>query len=127
LFLCVSEALHHKLYLMDVVGIVVLIYGSAIAGLYNAFYCRPWLLATYLGIFTGLICTTGALTGVARFHAPRYKPYRVASLFATGAFGLVPSIHWLISARAVETDTFIATLSLVCGRAAPAASGVCAG
>ncbi|KND89447.1 ADIPOR-like receptor IZH2 [Tolypocladium ophioglossoides CBS 100239] len=78
---------------LDYMGIVALIVGSYVPALYYGFFCRPMLLAVYLGLICLLGVGCAAVSWIEQFRTPRWRPYRATMFIGLGLSGVIPVIH----------------------------------
>jgi adiponectin receptor len=86
---------------IDYVGILTLILGSFISGIYVGFYCEPSLQNVYWSIISSLVLLTSFIVLNPRFQGLRFRPHRTAAFIATGMSGFAPITHglWLYGWR----------------------------
>ncbi|KAK6531819.1 hypothetical protein TWF694_002986 [Orbilia ellipsospora] len=94
---CHSEDVSYLWLKIDFIGIVTLMIGDFVSGIYFIFYCEPHLQRLYWTmIFTlGFLCFFILLN--PRFQGPRYRKIRIFTFVSTGLSGFAPIIHgvWL--------------------------------
>ncbi|EPS45444.1 hypothetical protein H072_563 [Dactylellina haptotyla CBS 200.50] len=90
---CHSENMAHLWLKADFIGIMVLMVGDFVSGIYLVFYCEPHLRA----IYWSMILTLGALCCFIllnpKFHGPKYRNLRIFAFVGTGLSGFAPLIH----------------------------------
>ncbi|KAI0554863.1 mPR-like GPCR protein [Xylaria curta] len=78
---------------LDFVGIIILIVGSFVSGIYVEFWCEwterkiYWAMSVSLGIVSVVIMLAPC------FQGPRWRTFRLVVLVVTGLSGLAPIIH----------------------------------
>ncbi|KAF2102837.1 HlyIII-domain-containing protein [Rhizodiscina lignyota] len=78
---------------IDYVGILLMIVGNFISGIYVAFYCQPALQKTYWTMIVILSALTASMVLHPAYQHRRYRLIRLAAFVATGLSGFVPVIH----------------------------------
>ncbi|KAK3901663.1 hemolysin-III channel protein Izh2 [Staphylotrichum tortipilum] len=77
----------------DLMGIVVLIVGDFVSGVYMVFWCER----VKRGVYWGVILTLGAITIVIllspKFRGPKWRTFRVLTFVTTGLSGFAPLAH----------------------------------
>ncbi|KAL1959023.1 hypothetical protein VTO42DRAFT_3264 [Malbranchea cinnamomea] len=83
-----------KRWLMyDYMGIVTLILGDFVSGIYFGFYCEPplrrmyWLMIVTLGVLTAAVLVS------PRFQGPDWRTFRLFCFIGTGFSALAPIVH----------------------------------
>ncbi|KAH8677746.1 mPR-like GPCR protein [Xylariales sp. PMI_506] len=78
---------------MDFVGIILLIIGSFISGIYVGFWCENF----ERNIYWGMSCGLGVLSIIVmlhpKFQGPRWRTFRLLTLIFTGLSGVAPVAH----------------------------------
>jgi len=94
---CHSERVGKLFSKLDYVGISLLIMGSFVPWLYYSFYCRAEPKYTYMITISvlGTICIIVSLWD--KFSEPLFRPLRAGVFMALGLFGVVPSVHFIIT------------------------------
>jgi adiponectin receptor len=80
---------------LDYAGILALILGSFISGIYVGFYEHPHLRTAYWGMISALSIAAAVLVLGDRFQGPRYRSVRTAAFVLTALSGLAPLAHGL--------------------------------
>lgn len=81
---------------VDYVGIVILILGSFISGIYVGFYCEPGLQKLHWASIVTLSVVTSILVLHPRLQGLKYRSYRTTAFIATGLSGFAPITHGLL-------------------------------
>lgn len=102
---------------LDYVGISLLIMGSFVPWLYYSFYCRSEPKYTYMITITvlGTACIIVSLWD--KFSEPLFRPLRAGVFMALGLFGVVPSVHFIITdgySAAVKEASFHWLVLMAC-------------
>lgn len=80
---------------IDYVGILTLILGSFVSGIYVGFYCNPFLRNVYWTMIMIMSLVTSVLVMHPRLQGPKYRSYRTAAFVVTGLSGFAPVTHGL--------------------------------
>ncbi|KAJ5873663.1 mPR-like GPCR protein [Penicillium subrubescens] len=78
---------------LDLVGIVVLMLGDFVSGIYMVFWCEPlqrniyWSMTGILGLLTIYIMVN------PKFQGPAFREFRALTFVTTGLSGFAPLIH----------------------------------
>lgn len=80
----------------DFVGIVVLIIGFFISGVYVGFYCNPKLRCIYWAMILALGTTTIVVLIIPTFQGQRYRLFRLFAFVGTAMTGFAPIIHGFV-------------------------------
>ncbi|TRX92510.1 hypothetical protein FHL15_006677 [Xylaria flabelliformis] len=81
---------------LDFVGIIILIVGSFVSGIYVEFWCEwterkiYWAMSVSLGIVSIVIMVAPCFQDI---KGPKWRTFRLVVLVATGLSGLAPIIH----------------------------------
>lgn len=78
---------------IDYVGILSLILGSFISGIYVGFFCEPTLQKRYWSMIVILSLITSILVLHPRLQGLKYRKYRTGAFVATGLSGFAPIGH----------------------------------
>ncbi|KAA8900208.1 mPR-like GPCR protein [Sphaerosporella brunnea] len=90
-----SEHVAHVWVRLDFLGIIALIEGFFVSGIYVAFYCEPrlqriyWTMITTLGIFSAILIVN------PRFQGRRWRSFRLLTFVTTGLSAFAPIAHGL--------------------------------
>ncbi|KAH6977789.1 hemolysin-III family protein [Fusarium venenatum] len=88
-----SQRVEHLCLQLDMLGIVILISGDHVLGIYVIFWCEAWLRYVHwcmVGVF-GII--TVIVTLNPKLQGPKYRLLRALSFVAAGMSGVAPLIH----------------------------------
>ncbi|KAJ0413350.1 hemolysin-III related-domain-containing protein [Aspergillus carlsbadensis] len=91
-----SQYVEHLYLRLDMLGIVILILGDLILGIYMVFWCEPLPRKIYwsmVGVFGTL---TIFMTMHPKFQGAKYRLFRALIFVATGLSGVAPLIHGLM-------------------------------
>lgn len=99
---CMSQQLYNFWYMLDLSGICLLITGSYVIGIHNGFYCDQRAATGYLLTLGLLLAIAMLFTLYPKFQDVEYDNIRITSLTIAVAFGLIPSVHWLIRCQHEE-------------------------
>ncbi|KAF5969991.1 hemolysin-III protein [Fusarium bulbicola] len=77
----------------DLIGIVIVIVGSFMPGIYYIFSCEPILLKVHWAIVVFCGSATAALISIPRFRMPSWRSVRISAYAAFVASALVPLLH----------------------------------
>jgi adiponectin receptor len=103
----VSEKLFEQLARLDYAAISVLIAGSAFPTLYYAFWCMPSLQKLYVSLCV-LSCAITMYVGLSdKFRSSEWRLMRMTAFIATGAYGLLPLTHLMLSSERQHTEGLI--------------------
>ncbi|KAI3339576.1 mPR-like GPCR protein [Ustulina deusta] len=78
---------------LDFVGIIILIVGSFVSGIYVGFWCEPterkiyWSMSVSLGVLSIIIMVAPC------FQGPKWRTFRLVVFVVTGLSGFAPIIH----------------------------------
>lgn len=81
---------------IDYVGILTLILGSFLSGIFVGFFCDPFLQRVYWGMIVTLSIITSVLVLHPRLQGLKYRPFRTIAFVLTGLSGFAPVIHGLL-------------------------------
>lgn len=112
LFSCHSYPVAKLFSKLDYSGIALLITGSFIAWLQEAFYCHTSYKVLY---FSGaaILCSLTLVTSLwDKFGTPQFRPYRAGIFAALGLSKVLPFSHWLFSQNLVLHDSL--RVSFIC-------------
>mmetsp|Transcript_36236 Transcript_36236/g.94252 ORF Transcript_36236/g.94252 Transcript_36236/m.94252 type:complete len:308 (+) Transcript_36236:839-1762(+) len=93
LLLCHSEKTARHTLKCDLFGIIFMMAGSFITGIYFGFSRYPLLQAVYLTLMGSL--NMAALVAVLAPTSPKIEKARLVLLTMTGLSGAIPAVHWL--------------------------------
>lgn len=91
---CHSESAHSDLLNIDMLGIVVMIYGTYIAGLYAAFSCSPFIQAYYMLALTVAVVVCVCILKATKVKEAEYRWLRVSSLLLVIMYAVNPIYYW---------------------------------
>ncbi|KAI0202142.1 hemolysin-III related-domain-containing protein [Astrocystis sublimbata] len=92
-----SQEVEARWLRLDFVGIIVLIVGSFVSGIYVGFWCEPterkiyWAMSASLGVVSSLVMLMPTLQG------PRWRTLRLSVFIVTGLSGFAPIIQSVLS------------------------------
>ncbi|KAI0148557.1 mPR-like GPCR protein [Xylariaceae sp. FL1272] len=78
---------------LDFVGIIILILGSFISGIYVGFWCETTERKIYWSVSASLAITSIAIMLAPCFQGPRWRTFRLVVFVVTGLSGFAPIIH----------------------------------
>ncbi|KAI1260318.1 mPR-like GPCR protein [Xylariaceae sp. FL1019] len=78
---------------LDFVGIIILILGSFISGIYVGFWCETMERKIYWSVSASLALTSIAIMLAPYFQGPKWRTFRLAVFVVTGLSGFAPIIH----------------------------------
>ncbi|KAK9779302.1 hypothetical protein SCAR479_03784 [Seiridium cardinale] len=78
---------------LDFVGIILLIVGSFISGIYVGFWCEQLLRTIYWGMTGGLGAISIFVMLHPKFQGLKWRTFRLLTLVCTGLSGLAPIAH----------------------------------
>ncbi|GAP90837.1 putative mPR-like GPCR protein [Rosellinia necatrix] len=78
---------------LDFVGIIVLIVGSFVSGIYVGFWCEPTERKIYWSMSVSLGAVSIAIMILPYFQGPRWRTFRLVVFVVTGLSGFAPIIH----------------------------------
>lgn len=94
--ICHSPKVKHSCLMYDYVGIIAVMLGNFISGIYFGFYCEPRLRLTYWILVTTMSLATGVVMLNPRFHGPKWRRFRMNCFLLTGFFASAPMVHGTI-------------------------------
>ncbi|KAL4862943.1 hypothetical protein BDV12DRAFT_206859 [Aspergillus spectabilis] len=90
-----SQHVEHFCLRLDMLGIVILILGDLILGIYMVFWCEPLPRNIYWSIIGVFGTLTIFMTMHPKFQGSKYRLFRALMFVATGLSGVAPLIHGL--------------------------------
>lgn len=81
---------------IDYTGILSLILGSFVSGIYVGFYCEPFLQKVYWAMIVTFSTTTGVLVLHPRLQGLQWRSTRTLAFVLTGLSGFAPIGHGLV-------------------------------
>jgi len=97
LFSCVSEKASLKLCACDFAGILILIGGSYISGLYYGFFCMQLMRHIYIGVITAVTVFGAYCSCCSWFYTYEFRHLRIGVFGGLAGLGIVPTIHWVLT------------------------------
>ncbi|KAI1483588.1 hypothetical protein K445DRAFT_309523 [Daldinia sp. EC12] len=103
--MCHSREVEALWLRLDFVGIILLILGSFISGIYVGFWCESlerkiyWSMASHscVGLQIGSLAAISIIIVLApAFQGPRWRTLRLLTFVCTGLSGLAPIIHGIV-------------------------------
>ncbi|KAI0015769.1 mPR-like GPCR protein [Xylariomycetidae sp. FL0641] len=91
--LCHSKEVESLWLRFDLVGIVILILGSFVSGIYVEFWCEYGLRRIYWAMTGSLACVTVIIMLAPCFQGPRWRSFRLIAFVVTGFAGIAPIAH----------------------------------
>ncbi|KAI1082455.1 mPR-like GPCR protein [Whalleya microplaca] len=91
--LCHSREVEARWLRLDFVGIVVLILGSFVSGIYVAFWCEGVVRTIYWSMIGSLAAISVVVVLAPAFQGPRWRTLRLLTFVCTGLSGLAPIVH----------------------------------
>ncbi|KAI1100763.1 mPR-like GPCR protein [Jackrogersella minutella] len=91
--ICHSHQVEALWLRFDFVGIIVLILGSFISGIYVAFWCEALERKIYWSMIGSLAAISIVIVLAPTFQGPRWRTLRLLTFVCTGLSGLAPIIH----------------------------------
>ncbi|KAL1980295.1 hypothetical protein VTN96DRAFT_4383 [Rasamsonia emersonii] len=88
-----SPRVAHKCLLYDYMGIITVMLGNFISGIYFGFYCEPRLRLTYWTLISVLGLVTGVILLTPKFHGPQWRRFRLNCFILTGFSAFAPIGH----------------------------------
>lgn len=113
LFSCHSHKVAKIFSKLDYAGIALLITGSFIAWLQEAFYCSVHYKLLYFSLATLLGTSTVVAALWDKFGTPQFRPYRAGIFAALGLSKALPFSHWFFSLSESKVSLQFSTLCLV--------------
>lgn len=95
-FTCHSVSVSHRCLNLDLLGITLALLATYLSGIYYAFWCHPVARDFYLLTVGALFLVATAIQFVPDFASEKFSKYRVGLFFFWAAYGIVPTIHWVI-------------------------------
>ncbi|EZF35383.1 hypothetical protein H109_01082 [Trichophyton interdigitale MR816] len=94
-FLNHSAPIAKRWLLCDYMGIITLIQGCFISGIYFGFYCEPYLQRVYWTMIVVLGSLTATILLSSKFQDQKWRGFRVAVFVCTGLSAFAPITHAL--------------------------------
>ncbi|XXH01983.1 hypothetical protein Hte_008347 [Hypoxylon texense] len=91
--LCHSRAVESLWLRLDFVGIILLILGSVVSGVYVGFWCETLERTIYWSMVGSLSAISIVIVLAPAFQGPRWRTLRLLTFVCTGLSGLAPFIH----------------------------------
>ncbi|OTB00617.1 hypothetical protein M426DRAFT_324171 [Hypoxylon sp. CI-4A] len=91
--MCHSRQVEALWLRFDFVGIIFLILGSYVSGIYVAFWCEPLERKIYWSMIGSLSAISVVIVLAPTFQGPRWRTLRLLTFVCTGLSGVVPFIH----------------------------------
>ncbi|KAI1773073.1 mPR-like GPCR protein [Hypoxylon cercidicola] len=91
--MCHSHQVESLWLRLDFVGIILLILGSFISGIYVEFWCETFERTVYWSILGALAAVSIIIVLAPGFQGPRWRTLRLLTFVCTGLSGLAPIIH----------------------------------
>ncbi|RPB19327.1 mPR-like GPCR protein [Terfezia boudieri ATCC MYA-4762] len=90
-----SELVSNLWLRMDFLGIIILIEGCFVSGIYVTFYCEPSLQRLYWGMIVTLGILTALVVVNPKCQGRRWRTFRLSLFVATGLSAVAPICHGL--------------------------------
>ncbi|KAF8421360.1 hemolysin-III channel protein Izh2 [Tirmania nivea] len=90
-----SEMVSNLWLRMDFLGIIILIEGCFVSGIYMTFYCEPSLQRLYWGMIITLGILTAFVVVNPKFQGRQWRTFRLTLFVATGLSAVAPIGHGL--------------------------------
>ncbi|OTA55836.1 mPR-like GPCR protein [Hypoxylon sp. EC38] len=81
---------------LDFVGIILLILGSFVSGIYVGFWCETLERKIYWSMIGSLSAISIVIVLAPTFQGPRWRTLRLLTFVCTGLSGLAPIIHGIV-------------------------------
>ncbi|KAF8242571.1 hemolysin-III channel protein Izh2 [Wilcoxina mikolae CBS 423.85] len=78
---------------LDFLGIIILIEGCFLSGIYVGFYCERTLQGIYWAMIICLGCISTIIILNPKFQGPRWRTFRLSTFICTGLSALAPITH----------------------------------
>ncbi|KAI1505140.1 hemolysin-III related-domain-containing protein [Biscogniauxia marginata] len=91
--MCHSREVEARWLRLDFVGIVLLILGSFVSGVYVGFWCETTERRIYWAMIGSLALISVIITLAPAFQGPRWRTFRLLTFVCTGLSGLAPVAH----------------------------------
>ncbi|OJD37371.1 hemolysin-iii channel protein izh2 [Diplodia corticola] len=88
-----SENIYERWLLLDFLGILCLIAGSWVPGVYYGFYCQRADAKFYLTLILVLAAASAIVCLVPACRKPAWRPFRTGMFLALGVAGFLPMAH----------------------------------
>ncbi|KAF4309332.1 ADIPOR-like receptor [Botryosphaeria dothidea] len=88
-----SEPIYERWLLLDFLGILCLIAGSWVPGVYYGFYCQKSDAKFYLTLILVLAAASAIVCLLPTCRTPAWKPFRTTMFLALGVAGFFPMAH----------------------------------
>ncbi|KAI1820720.1 mPR-like GPCR protein [Xylaria intraflava] len=88
-----SQEVEARWLCLDFVGIIVLIVGSFVSGIYVGFWCEWTERKIYWSMTASLAAVSILIMVTPYFQGPRWRTFRLLVFVVTGLSGLAPIIH----------------------------------
>ncbi|KAL1648346.1 hypothetical protein SLS58_002099 [Diplodia intermedia] len=88
-----SERVYERWLLLDFLGILCLIAGSWVPGVYYGFYCQRADAKFYLTLILVLAAASAIVCLVPTCRRPAWQPFRTTMFLALGVAGFLPMAH----------------------------------
>jgi len=95
-FSCHSVELSHRCLSLDLLGITLALLATYLSGIYYAFWCHPVARDFYLLTVAALFLVATSVQFFPKFATDEYSHYRIGLFFFWAAYGVVPTIHWVV-------------------------------
>lgn len=93
-----GEARHNFWLKLDLIGIVLMVFGSFLIGLYHGFICVPTKMTIYLVCASSFLLLGAVFTMIDDiFHIDLQTNLRTASLSLAVIFGIIPTGEWFLT------------------------------
>lgn len=89
-----SEEMDNFLLRIDITGIILMILGSYIIGMYHGFRCHTGYQALYIGVLGCMLSIAAVLTATKAVQDKRIFQIRNIVLVLAVGFGIIPGIHY---------------------------------
>ncbi|KAI0107397.1 mPR-like GPCR protein [Hypoxylon sp. NC0597] len=95
-FMCHSRQVEALWLRLDFVGIILLILGSFVSGIYVGFWCETLERKIYWSMIGSLAAISIVIVLAPTFQGPRWRTLRLLTFVCTGLSGLAPIIHGIV-------------------------------
>lgn len=94
--MCHSRSIEAFWLRLDFIGIILLILGSFISGIYVGFWCETLQRRIYFSMMGSLAAISIVVVLAPCFQGPRWRTLRLLTFVFTGLSGLIPIIHGIV-------------------------------
>ncbi|KAI0835988.1 mPR-like GPCR protein [Hypoxylon sp. FL0890] len=94
--MCHSRQVEALWLRLDFVGIILLILGSFVSGIYVGFWCETLERKIYWSMIGSLAAISIIIVLAPTFQGPRWRTLRLLTFVCTGLSGLAPIIHGIV-------------------------------